>query len=280
MTIFQSVILGIIQGLTEFLPISSSGHLIFIPKLFGWGDQGLGFDVMVHMGTLVAVVVYFRKKLWQIILAMSGMMNTSSSPSDKLAFVTPYRRLGYLLLLTIIPAGIVGFFFNDWIETNLRATWIIGVGLIFWGLILFIADRFSLKHINTPTHQHLDTLGWKAALFIACAQAVALIPGTSRSGITMTAGLFAKLDKKSAAEFSFLMSVPIIALAGALKIIDLIKDGLGDLSLLVLVVGFTASAVSGFFAIWSLMKIIQKWNFLPFVVYRVVMGVLILVFLI
>jgi len=273
MNVIQALILGTIQGLTEFLPISSSGHLIFIPKLFGWGDQGLAFDTMMHLGTLLAVVVYFRKKLWSILL---GLINTSLS-HESLVTVNSDRKLGWLLILSIIPAGVVGLFFGDWIETNLRTTLVIGVGLIFWGVILFIADRVSLKHENTKA---LERVSWKETLFIGCAQVVAFIPGTSRSGITMTAGLFSKLDKKTAAEFSFLMSVPIIALAGGLQLLKMITHGFETIGAIPLIVGFIASALSGLIAIAGLMKVIQKWSFTPFVVYRVVVGVLILVFLV
>ncbi|MFA5813815.1 MAG: undecaprenyl-diphosphate phosphatase [Patescibacteria group bacterium] len=278
MTLIQSLILGAIQGLTEFLPISSSGHLIFIPKIFGWGDQGLSFDAVVHLGTLVAVVIYFRKKLWSIVKDFRFQI------SDFRLRFGGSGKLGWMIIITMIPAGVVGLLFGDWIEINLRAAWIIGVSMIFWGILLGIADYFSRQHLNPSTLKHLNHsalqhLNWRKALFIGCAQAIALIPGTSRSGITMTAGLFSKLDKKTAAEFSFLMSVPIIALAGAVELVKLIKMGFGDLSLLVLAVGFAAAAVSGLIAIWGLMKIIQRWSFMPFVVYRILVGVLILIFL-
>lgn len=266
---FQALLLGAIQGLTEFLPISSSGHLIFLPKIFEWGDQGLKFDVVVHLGTLVAVLIYFRVKLWKILKAMFNK-------DTRIQGYKNYKTLGWLILLTIIPAGIVGLLFNNWIENNLRAAWIVGVGLIFWGLILGVADKINQK----SKVKSLKSIGWKTALFIGCAQAIALIPGTSRSGITMTAGLFSKFNKKSAAEFSFLMSVPIIALAGVLKIVELFKSGLGDLQLSALIIGFISSALAGFIAIWGLMKIIQKWSFMPFVVYRIIVGVLVLLFLV
>jgi len=261
----QAIILGIIQGLTEFIPVSSSGHLIFVPVLFGWPDQGLAFDVVVHLGTLLAVVIYFREKLFRI-----GKSFVTELPENK-----TYRRLGWLLILTIIPAGIIGLLGGDWIEANLRNPEVIAYGLIGWGAVLYIADKYSAK---LQTHTDTNHMSVKQVVAVACAQAIALIPGTSRSGITMTAGLFAKLDKTSAAEFSFLMSVPVIALAGALKIIELIQTGLGELTLSALILGFVASAVSGFIAIAGLMKIIQKWSFKPFVLYRIVVGVLILMF--
>ena len=271
MTILQSVVLGIIQGLTEFLPISSSGHLVFVPKIFGWVDQGLSFDVIVHLGSLVAVLIYFRKILFKIIIGFFSFKTNDPELQNS-------KKLGWLIILTIIPAGIIGLLFGDWIENNLRSSLVIGVGLIFWGLVLYFAEMYQKKKISGQ--QTIEQVGWKKALFIGCAQAIALIPGTSRSGITMTAGLFSKLDKKSAAEFSFLMSVPIIVLAGGLNLLELIQKGLGDLNLTVLFAGFVAAAMSGFIAITGLMKIIQKWSFKPFVIYRIVVGILILIFFI
>ncbi|PLX28675.1 undecaprenyl-diphosphatase [Candidatus Parcubacteria bacterium] len=270
MSIIQAIVLGVIQGVTEFLPISSSGHLVFIPKLFGWVDQGLAFDTIMHLGTLLAVVVYFRKKIWSILRAVFLYRRTEMKQD---------RKLGWLLILSIIPAGVVGLLFDNWIETNLRSTSVIAFGLIFWGIMLFFADRYSRKNI-VERRKNLDSTDWKQTLFIGCAQAIALIPGTSRSGITMTAGLFSKFDKKSAAEFSFLMSIPVIALAGLLQVLELAQNGLGNVAMLPLIIGFISAVVSGFFAITGLMKIIQKWSFAPFVVYRVVIGVLILVYLI
>jgi len=298
MTIPHALTLGIIQGLTEFLPISSSGHLVFLPVLFGWEDQGLAFDAMLHVGTLVAVVFYFRKKLWEIFVGMKQIRGLyaddanhadMSIPDSSFRILTS-RRLGWLLLLSTIPAVVVGFLLQKVVQIEIRSTAVIGFNFIFWGVILYIADRYNnnlhknnLLVLNSakPDSQSpsLQSIGWKQTLFIGCAQAVALIPGVSRSGITMTAGLFSKFDKKSAAEFSFLMSVPIIAMAGGLKVFQLFRYGLLDLQIHSLVIGFVASMVSGFFAIHWLMKIIQKYSFLPFVVYRIVVGLLILVFL-
>lgn len=157
------------------------------------------------------------------------------------------------------------------LNVELRSPVLVAFGLIFWGVILGIADIY-----NTRLRIHTSRITWKSALFIGCAQAIALIPGTSRSGITMTAGLFSKLTKKQAAEFSFLMSVPVIAIAGVLKIIQLFNTGLETIALLPLLVGFFAAAISGYVAIWGLLKIIQKWSFMPFVAYRIVVGLLIL----
>ena len=142
MSVIQAIILGTIQGLTEFLPVSSSGHLIFLPKLFGWSDQGLAFDTVMHLGTLLAVVVYFRRKLYEISLSVF-----ISSKKLKVESIND-RKLFWLLILSIIPAAIVGLLFDNWIETNLRATWIIGANFIVWGIILFLADMYSKKLIG------------------------------------------------------------------------------------------------------------------------------------
>ncbi len=265
MTVMQALILGIIQGLTEFLPISSSGHLVFVPKLLGWADQGLSFDVVVHVGSLLAVIVYFRRRLWTL---TKGLFGSNKATKKE-------RKLAWYILLTIIPAGIVGFLFGDWIELNLRSTRLIAFGLIFWGVMLGFVDTVSSRIKKKKT---LDETSWQTSLFIGLAQAIALIPGTSRSGITMTAGLAGKMSKESAAEFSFLMSVPIIALAGALKITELIKVGLEGFSITTLSVGFAASAVSGFLAIKLLLGIVRRWNFMPFVFYRIIIGLLILIY--
>jgi len=275
MSILQSIVLGFVQGLTEFLPVSSSGHLVFIPKLFGWQDQGLIFDVIVHIGTLAAVVVFFRKKIWKMFLSLGKYFGSNSNAYLDEESIR-HRSLFFLILLSIVPAGVAGFWLKDWLGQNIREVWIISASLIFWGIILIFASLYAEK----ITPEKNKKLNWKNALFISFAQVIALVPGTSRSGITMTAGLFSKLTKKDAAEFSFLMSIPIIALAGLLEIVELYKVGLGDLGLSIYISGFLASVVSGFFAIWLLMKIIQKWSLALFGVYRIVVGVLILIFLV
>lgn len=264
----QALILGLIQGLTEFLPISSSGHLIFLPRLFGWADQGLTFDVVVHLGSLTAVLVYFRSRMVSMLKSLCSRSADHSAGQE--------RRLFFLLLASIIPAALAGLFFRGWIEHSLRSVFVIAFSLIFWALVLGCADRWATKKSNSVS---LETMSFLQASIVGFAQALALIPGTSRSGITMTAGLFLGLDKKTAADFSFLMSAPIILLAAGSKIIALVQSGWADLDALPLSIGFFAAALSGFFAIAALMKIIQKWSFAPFVVYRIIIGILILIFL-
>lgn len=265
MSFFQSLILGIVQGLSEFLPISSSGHLILFPALFGWRDQGLAFDVVLHLGTLVAVVYYFRFRLLAI---WRGMLRTTpvSTPS--------FSGLPLLLFISIIPAAIAGLLLDNVIETRLRNPLTVAFSLIVWGGVLWLADIFSRK--TKRKTKHLTDLGIKEALWIGFAQALALIPGTSRSGITISAGLFARVSRRTAAEFSFLMSIPVIALAGLFEFIHLPQTGFGNIGIFALLVGFLSSALTGFFAIWLLMRLITTRGLLPFVLYRVVLGIAIL----
>lgn len=275
MSLIQSIILGLIQGLTEFLPVSSSGHLIFIPKLFGWAEQGIDFDLIVHLGTLMALVIYFRKKLWQIFLAFFGLQNKMNE--DSRLKIKDYRKLGWLIILATIPAGVAGLLFNDKIDSlYANSAKVIGLSFIVWGVVLYFADLYSQKHSSILI---LEKINWKNSLFIGFMQAIALIPGTSRSGITMTAGMFSKFSKKVAAEFSFLISVPIIALAGLSGLRHLAKTGFTHVGLMPLIVGFLVSFLSGLVAVWFLLKIIQKWSFKPFVIYRIIVGLIILFFL-
>jgi undecaprenyl-diphosphatase len=268
MTIFQAIILGIIQGITEFVPVSSSGHLVFLPHLFGWADQGLVFDVVVHLGTLTAVVYYFRVRLVRIFRSFFAPPPQSEREEN-------YRELGWIIILSVIPAGIIGLIFGDFIEASLRSTTVVGVSLILWGVLLGIADKYASGRSRSIG---VGDIGWRRALTIGCAQAIALIPGTSRSGITMTAGLTSGLSRVGAAEFSFLMGVPVIALAGGVKLLSILGSPI-EMSYTPLFLGFLSSAVSGFFAISFFMRIIKKYTLMPFAIYRVSVGVVILLFL-
>jgi len=268
MSILHAIILGIVQGLTEFLPVSSSGHLILLPYFFSWQDQGLLFDVVLHLGTLVAVVLYFYKKLIAIIRGFFSSLLRQADETGK-----KNGKFAWLLIISIIPAGIVGVLFSDSIETILRSPYVVVVSLILWAMVLYIADRWGDKMRN------LEMSSWKDAIFIGCAQAIALIPGTSRSGITMTAGLFRGMTKQASAEFSFLMSVPIIFLAGVLKLGTAWREGFTDISIVVLSIGFITSMLSGLLAIKLLMKIIKTWSFKPFVLYRILLAIAVLIVL-
>ncbi len=270
MNLFHAILLGVIQGLTEFLPVSSSGHLIFVPHLFGWADQGLTFDLTVHLGTLLAVMGYFRGRLLTTI-------RTAFLPKEQ---GIKERQFLALVLLSIIPAGMIGFFFGDTIETAFRSPKLVAWNLIFWGLVLYAADWYRTKktEAGVPGGES-QNITKRQMVSMALAQAVALVPGTSRSGITMTAGMFAGLSKKAATEFSFLMSIPVIGLSALVKFADLATGTVSSAPTSMLVVGFVCAFVSGLFAISFLMRLIERWSFLPFTIYRILVGVLILFFL-
>ncbi len=265
MTFIQAIVLGLVQGLTEFLPVSSSGHLIFFPYLFGWADQGVLFDIVLHMGTLCAVIVFYRTKLLSLVRAFFSRGEAQKTE----------RRLAWLLGLSILPAGIVGFV----METNTRSATVVGVSLIFWAIILYAADMYGKRRQRTGMQKEITAVTTKDVVFMSIAQAVALIPGTSRSGITMSTGLFRGLSKTAAADISFLMSVPVLCVAGAVKILEAVSVGVTAVPVVMLFVGFITSFLSGVFAISLLLKVIKKFDFTPFVVYRIIVGILILLLL-
>ncbi|MCF6276705.1 MAG: undecaprenyl-diphosphate phosphatase [Candidatus Magasanikbacteria bacterium] len=263
-TFFQAFFLGILQGVAEFLPISSSGHLILLSNWLNWSDQGLFFDVVLHLGSLLAVVFYFRKKLLSLLFSIFG--KTEDNKEE--------RRFIFLLAISTLPAVLVGFLIKDFVENSLRSVLVVAFGLIFWGGVLWFADWKSRHHKTQKTHNDLN---WKDTLFIGFAQAIALIPGTSRSGITISAGLLKGMNRKDAASFSFLMSIPVIFGAGLLTFLDITKSSLETISVSHLFVGFISAFVSGFFAICFLMRFIQKRTFKDFAIYRFVLGALILI---
>ncbi|MBT3419334.1 MAG: undecaprenyl-diphosphatase UppP [Candidatus Magasanikbacteria bacterium] len=267
MEIMQAIVLGIVQGITEFLPVSSSGHLIFIPKIFGWQDQGILFDITVHVGTLLAVICFLRKRIATLI---QGFFSTKKE-------YTKERRLAWFILISMVPTAIVGIL----VKTNNRSALVIGISFIVWGVILGVADRYQAKRerqhkIETETKD----ISFKQMSVMAIAQVIALIPGTSRSGITMTGGLFSHMSKKAAAEFSFLMSIPIIAAAGVLGVLDVSSHAMQSQDIFILIIGLITSFVSAMIAMWGFMKVISKWSYMPFVVYRVLVGIAILAFLV
>ena len=211
MSIWHQLILALVQGLTEFLPISSDAHLILLPRLLEWADQGLAFDVALHLGTLSAVIIYFRHELTQMTRDWIQSLVTRRH--------TPDSRLAWGVLLGTIPVGLCGLMFKDIVETTLRTPLVIAIATIVFGLLLWWADR----HGNRRRDEYSIT--FKDILVIGIAQAIALIPGTSRSGITITAGLMLGLTRPGAARFSFLLSIPVIILAGLLETVDLIRSG-------------------------------------------------------
>ncbi|MDE8602037.1 undecaprenyl-diphosphate phosphatase [Marinomonas sp. RSW2] len=254
---YQIVFLALIQGLTEFLPISSSAHLILPAQLFNWQDQGLAFDVAVHVGTLVAVVGYFRKDITNIILAWCVSLK------DKKA--TPDSRLAWWICLATVPACIAGLLFDDFISTHLRSMEVIAYTTIGFGVLLWLSDRYGA---SDKTEQDF---GFKSVLYIGFAQALALIPGTSRSGITMTAARFLGFGRESAARFSFLLSIPLILAAGGLKLVELVSSNVA-VDWVSILVGVILSALSAYFCIYLFLKWLNTIGFFPFFVYRLILG--------
>ncbi len=260
MTIFQALVLGIIQGLTEFLPISSSAHLALAPFLFGWQDPGLAFDVALHLGTLVAVLWFFRKEWVQLIGAALGILRTRSLDTVE------KKRVVFLILATI-PGAIGGLLLEEKAETVFRAPTLTAIALIGMGIVLWAVDKFVSQE------RPLERMTWLQALLIGVAQVVALIPGVSRSGSTISAARALNFDRQSAAIFSFLMSMPITAAAIVLKGPEVLEQGnLGA----EVAVGIIAAAVSAWLAISVLLRYVSKHSYGVFALYRVILGVVVL----
>lgn len=258
--LLQTVVLALIQGITEFLPISSSAHLILVPVLTGWPDQGLAFDVAVHLGTLVAVVVYFRRELARMTVAGCGSLAGRWTPDAKLAWAV------VLGTLPVVFFGLVG---KSYIETALRGPIIIGVTAILFGLVLWWADAMGRRNRDE------FTIGWREAIFVGLAQALALIPGTSRSGITITAGLMLGLTREAAARFSFLLSVPTLLASNVLIGRDLLTSEV-PVAWATLALGTVVAGVSAYACIGLFIRLLSRTGMLPYVIYRVVLGAVLL----
>ncbi len=258
MTYAHAIVLGLVQGLTEFLPVSSSGHLILVPHVFGWPDQGLAVDAALHLGTLAALIAYFRGELMGLV---TGTLS---------------RRLILVLLLATVPAAVLGLAFGQAIETSLRAPLLIAITTAFWGGVMWAADRRAVRSAESADDP-LARVGWGQGLLIGCAQAVALIPGTSRSGITITTGLFSGLDRATAARFAFLLGIPVTAGAGLVKALEILRDGVPAGEGGPLLVAILTSFVSGWFAVWFLVRYLKQRSLLPFVIYRFALSIAILI---
>ena len=260
-TTFQALVLGLLQGLGEFLPISSSAHLALAPWLLHWPDPGLAFDVALHFGTLVAVLWYFRRDWVSLARAAWQIVTTRK-------IVTIEQRRALYVILATIPGGIFGLLLEKKAETTLRNPALIATALIIMGVILWVVDRVR------PEARDMNQLRTSDAIWIGLAQAFALIPGVSRSGATITAGRGLGLDRNGAAAFSFLLSMPIIAAAAILKVPHVLRESGFSTPL---VVGVLASAVSGWFAISALLKYVSRHSYGAFALYRVVVGAIVLV---
>jgi undecaprenyl-diphosphatase len=284
MELWQAIILGIVQGLTEFLPISSSGHLVIFPWLFDWESGGLAFDAALHLGTLAAVLVYFQREIRGMVAAIPyalsrplPILKGQSGETER----DHNARLGMLIVIATIPGAIAGALFESQIdeffhteENSTRAIATIATMLIVVGIVLAIAERVAHQRKEIGCMKPLD------ALFIGLGQALALIPGTSRSGATITAGLFRNLKRGDAARFSFLAGMPLIAGAGAKALLDVISEGMSSSEVANFVAGGAAAAVVGFLTIWGLLRFLQSQSTMVFVVYRILFGLFLFAMLI
>ncbi|MBU2896406.1 undecaprenyl-diphosphate phosphatase [Vibrio hepatarius] len=264
MSFFEAFMLALIQGFTEFLPISSSAHLILPSAILGWEDQGLAFDVAVHVGTLAAVIIYFRSEVKTLLSAfLASVFRGESSKEAKLA---------WMIVIATIPACFFGLLMKDVIELYLRSAWVIASTTIIFGLLLWYVDKYASQ---TKDEYQVDR---KKAVFIGLAQAIAIIPGTSRSGITMTAALYLGFTREAAARFSFLMSIPIILLAGGYLGLKLVSSE-APVDLRMLLTGIMTSFFSAYLCIHIFLKLISRMGMTPFVIYRLILGLGLFVFL-
>ena len=262
MSELQIVVLAIVQGLTEFLPISSSGHLILSPYLFGFADQGLAFDVAVHLGSLTAVLAYFRNDVWQI---ATGWLR-SLGPGRT---ATRESRLGWAIIVATLPVVLAGLAFKSLVEGDLRAPWVIAATTVVFGLLLGWVD------LRASRQRDVGEITIRDALIIGASQVLALIPGTSRSGITMTAGLWLGLTRAAASRFSFLLSIPTILASSVLVTRDLVQsESAVDWSALGL--GVLLSGITAYLAISFFLRFIERIGMWPFVIYRLLLGVAII----
>ncbi len=262
MDVFQALVLAILQGLTEFLPISSSAHLVIPSLILDWPDQGLAFDVAVHVGTLTAVLVYYCRDL--LGMAKAWLLSLTGGGSS-----TESRMVWYLAFATI-PAGLAGVFLGDLIEAHARNLPVIATTTLVFGILLGMADRYAIRVPGDAV------IGWRQAMLIGAAQALALVPGVSRSGVTITAGLFLNLSRQDAARFSFLLSIPVIAGAGLIKAKDLAESGY-PVDWTGLGIAALVSGVTAFSCITVFLRLLDRVGMMPFVYYRLALALLLYV---
>ena len=269
MDIIQAIIIGVVQGLTEFLPVSSSAHLVFAQYFLGVTDPSLAFDVLLHLGTVIAVIAYFWKDIIQMII--SFFLSLIDLVNGK--FLTevrkdPYKKLSWLVIIGTIPVGVIGYLFNDFIESLFTGVSVPAFFLLITGCILYFSQRKNSGEIN------LKNMTWKDTLIVGCGQACALLPGLSRSGTTIATGLFLGLDKEFAAKFSFILSIPAILGAAVYKLKDVTAT---HIELLPWIIGFIVAVISGYLAISFLLKLIKERSLDIFAYYCWIVGAIILV---
>jgi undecaprenyl-diphosphatase len=261
MTLLQAIAYGLTQGLGEFLPISSSGHLVVLPWAAGWPDPGLAFDVALHLGTLLALLVYFRNDLWRLARAFALSVGERKIAGD------PDRRLAWLVVLGSIPGAAIGMALEHAAEERFRSPALIAVAMMAMGVVLWLADALA-RRARPLTGE--GGLGLRDALIVGLAQACAIVPGVSRSGSTITAARLCGLSREAAARFSFLLAAPIVAGAGLLKVPKLVKEGGFSTTV---GIGIAVSAVAGYVAIEVLLRLVRTRSYLPFAIYRVAFGI-------
>ncbi len=264
MTLLEAIILGLVQGVTEFLPISSTAHLILVPWLFHWRDPGLTFDVVLHAGTLLAIVAFFWKDWMQMLSGLKGLF------SKKNSIQSAQDHMLWLVVMGTIPAALVGVLAENAVESWLRSPFIISGTLVGLALILAWAEKVSRKERPLSNATFIDSM------IVGCAQALAVVPGVSRSGVTITAGLFRGLTREAAARFSFLLSAPIIAGAGLKKALELRHSGVEASQQAPMLLGFLASFAAGYLTIRFLLRYLQTHSLKVFIIYRVALGMIIL----
>jgi len=272
MTFFQATVLGIIQGLTEFLPISSTAHLRIVPALFGWGDPGAAFTAVIQIGTLVAVLLYFSKDILVITTAFTKGLITGRPFEDRNSL------LGWMIGVGTIPIVVCGLLFKDSIETTLRSLYVIAASMIILGLVLMWAEIVTKRRVKRGAKlKTVETLTWWNVILVGIAQAVALIPGSSRSGTTITGGLFVGMDRETAARFSFLLSLPSVFAAG---VYELIKERHAlmstDVGMMNLIIATVVSGIVGYASIAFLLGYLRKHTTYLFIVYRFVVGLMLI----
>jgi undecaprenyl-diphosphatase len=261
--IWAAIVLALMQGLTEFLPISSSAHLILVPQILGWPDQGLAFDVAVHLGTLIAVIAYFHREVVDIVTAtLRSLFGRAHESGD--------AHLGWAILVATVPVVVAGFLMEDIVETRLRSPLVIAVATAFFGVLLWIAD---LRRNSVDDEHNISLL---MAFLIGIAQVLALIPGTSRSGITITAGLGLGLSRQTAARFSFLISMPAIAGASVLESFELVQSP-DPVPWAAMLVGLLVAAISAYLCIRLFLNVIERIGMLPFMAYRLLLAAILMV---
>ena len=261
MTILQAIVFGAVQGITEFLPISSTAHLILLPRFMGWADPGLSFDVAIHLGTLIALLIYFRWEWFALATSALGLRRGRTSE--------PNARMALLIILATIPGALAGAFFEQTVEDLLRNPKVISFTLIALALVLAIAE------FKGSRKKDLDDISTADALTVGIAQALAIVPGVSRSGVTITAGLCRGIKRDAAAKFSFYLSTPIIAGAVAKKIFDILRVGLTADELMPYAVGIISAGIVGYLSIAFLLRYLQTHNTFLFVYYRIALGIVV-----